>query len=69
MQTENSSFRDDRNERGYDVVGSALIAQITPGAGSCDGAIDTKLPLIAGISRNAARLQFVQRFPDEIALA
>jgi len=32
-------------------------------------AVYTKLPLIAGITRNVAGLQFAQRFPDEIASA
>ena len=34
-----------------------------------DATYQPKLPLIAGIIRNVARLQFVQRFPDEIASA
>jgi hypothetical protein len=69
MQTVITSFRQDRNGRGHHLARSASENPIAYCPSRWVGAVYPKLPLIAGIFRSLAGLQFVQRFPDEIASA
>ena len=69
MQMNITSVRFDRNGRRLNISRRALAKPAASGPRQWAGAFYTKLPLIAGIIRNVAGLQFAQRFPDEIASA